>query len=342
MTASAQQASPSGAEVPALPGGLSMRALAMMDRVSDPRVSPDGRRVLYSVRSTDWEGNRGVSALWVVRCRGRRTASSLPISTGGASTGRWAATARRSISCRRAAGRTRSGARTRTGNAAVQVTTLSGRCRRLQGFAGRAQPDPQPCRSSSTATRSSAPRTGSTPTTVALDRHGLRPDAAAPVRPLERRTAPASVRPASERFGPGRRRAARPDGRDRCRHPHPAPGRREASSPSLRTAAPSSIRPRPQVGARPSPTTPTCSASSIDGRRVHQSERAPIEGSDGSPAFSPDGRRLAWLAGRRENVGGDQAVVMVADADGSNARVLVDDWDRGPGGLRWRSDSRSC
>eukprot|EP01035_Chromulina_nebulosa_P061177 gene61177-83684_t len=64
-------------------------------------------------------------------------------------------------------------------------------------------------------------------------------------------------------------------------------------------------------------------------------------GADGSPAFSPDGRRLAWLAGRRENVGGDQAVVMVADADGSNARPLTPDTDRGFGSLSWASDGRS-
>jgi len=40
--------------------------LARLDRVSDPRVSPDGRFVAYNVRSTDWEGNRGVNAVWVL------------------------------------------------------------------------------------------------------------------------------------------------------------------------------------------------------------------------------------------------------------------------------------
>jgi dipeptidyl aminopeptidase/acylaminoacyl peptidase len=40
--------------------------MAMLDRVSVPRVSPDGRYVAYNVRSTDWEANRGVNALWVL------------------------------------------------------------------------------------------------------------------------------------------------------------------------------------------------------------------------------------------------------------------------------------
>jgi acylaminoacyl-peptidase len=40
--------------------------LALLERVSDPRVSPDGRFVAYNVRSTDWDGNRGLNALWVL------------------------------------------------------------------------------------------------------------------------------------------------------------------------------------------------------------------------------------------------------------------------------------
>jgi acylaminoacyl-peptidase len=40
--------------------------LARLDRVSDPHISPDGRFVAYNVRSTDWEANRGVNALWVL------------------------------------------------------------------------------------------------------------------------------------------------------------------------------------------------------------------------------------------------------------------------------------
>ena len=40
--------------------------MATLDRMSDPHVSPDGRFVAYNVRSTDWEANRGVNALWVL------------------------------------------------------------------------------------------------------------------------------------------------------------------------------------------------------------------------------------------------------------------------------------
>src|SRR5277367_4895838 len=40
--------------------------LATLDRMSDPHISPDGRFVAYNVRSTDWDANRGVNALWVL------------------------------------------------------------------------------------------------------------------------------------------------------------------------------------------------------------------------------------------------------------------------------------
>jgi acylaminoacyl-peptidase len=48
--------------------------LAMLDRVSDAHLSPNGRWVAYSVRSTDWEANRGWNALWVLD----RTAPATP------------------------------------------------------------------------------------------------------------------------------------------------------------------------------------------------------------------------------------------------------------------------
>src|ERR1700733_13303654 len=40
--------------------------LARLERVSDPHVSADGRFVAYNVRSTDWEANRGLNAVWVL------------------------------------------------------------------------------------------------------------------------------------------------------------------------------------------------------------------------------------------------------------------------------------
>jgi acylaminoacyl-peptidase len=51
---------------PAQARPFTAKDLALLDRVSDPRVSPDGRLVAYNLRSTDWDANRGFNALWVM------------------------------------------------------------------------------------------------------------------------------------------------------------------------------------------------------------------------------------------------------------------------------------
>ena len=40
------------------------RDLVMLDRVSDPQLAPDGQSVVYSLRETDWDANRGRTSLW--------------------------------------------------------------------------------------------------------------------------------------------------------------------------------------------------------------------------------------------------------------------------------------
>ncbi|HET8897450.1 MAG TPA: S9 family peptidase [Rhodanobacteraceae bacterium] len=44
--------------------------LVMMDRVGAPVVSPDGKTVAFTVRSTDWDANKGRTSLWTVPVNG--------------------------------------------------------------------------------------------------------------------------------------------------------------------------------------------------------------------------------------------------------------------------------
>ena len=41
-----------------------------MQRISEPRVSPDGKRVVFVVRTTDMEENKGRTSLWLVQTNG--------------------------------------------------------------------------------------------------------------------------------------------------------------------------------------------------------------------------------------------------------------------------------
>lgn len=56
-------ASPAPATPAGQPRGFTAQDLVMLDRVSAPQFSPDGRRILYSLRRTDWDKDRGINSL---------------------------------------------------------------------------------------------------------------------------------------------------------------------------------------------------------------------------------------------------------------------------------------
>ncbi len=49
-----------------VPHPFGIHDLVMLDRVSDPQISPDGKRVVYQVRETDYEKNKGRNGLWLL------------------------------------------------------------------------------------------------------------------------------------------------------------------------------------------------------------------------------------------------------------------------------------
>jgi dipeptidyl aminopeptidase/acylaminoacyl peptidase len=56
----------------AAPRGFTVEDLVNMERVGSPAVSPDATRVIYTVRSTDMEKNRGNTQLWMIDLRAAR------------------------------------------------------------------------------------------------------------------------------------------------------------------------------------------------------------------------------------------------------------------------------
>ena len=64
--------------------------LASLDRVSDPQISPDGRLVVYDLRSTDYDANTSSHALWLIDLQAKPAAPRrLAASDGGATNPRW-------------------------------------------------------------------------------------------------------------------------------------------------------------------------------------------------------------------------------------------------------------
>jgi len=50
---------------------FSIQDMLAMDRISDSRVSPDGKWIVFNVRETDLEGNRGRTDIWIVGLDGK-------------------------------------------------------------------------------------------------------------------------------------------------------------------------------------------------------------------------------------------------------------------------------
>ena len=57
-------AAPSKQGLPVHP--FDVRDLVMMDRVSDPQISPNGKWLAYQLRETDYAANKGVTGLWLL------------------------------------------------------------------------------------------------------------------------------------------------------------------------------------------------------------------------------------------------------------------------------------
>jgi len=98
--------------------------LALLDRVGDPQLSPDGRYLAYTVRATDWANNRGVGTLWLLDRRSPALPRVLAISDKAATTPRWSPDGRTLYFLSARTGLQQVWRTDADGAAAVQVTNL--------------------------------------------------------------------------------------------------------------------------------------------------------------------------------------------------------------------------
>jgi len=82
--------------------------------------------------------------------------------------------------------------------------------------------------------------------------------------------------------------------------------------------------------------------------------RGPVDGSaapacltesnpawDTQPVFSPDGSTLAYLAMARAGYESDRLRIVLMDWPGGDRRVLTEEWDRSPGSIAWAADGKT-
>ncbi|MBI5480310.1 MAG: S9 family peptidase [Deltaproteobacteria bacterium] len=78
-----------------------------------------------------------------------------------------------------------------------------------------------------------------------------------------------------------------------------------------------------------------------DGSKVPLRLTASNKATDTAPTFSPDGTKLAYLAMSRPGYEADKYRVMVRDWPLGKERSLVDSWDRSPQSLAWAPDGKT-
>ena len=74
----------------AAPRGFTANDLVNLDRVSDPQVSPDGRYVVYQLRETKFDANKGFNSVWIARTDGKSPAVKISADDVNSMTPRWA------------------------------------------------------------------------------------------------------------------------------------------------------------------------------------------------------------------------------------------------------------
>lgn len=65
------------------------------------------------------------------------------------------------------------------------------------------------------------------------------------------------------------------------------------------------------------------------------------KGTDTQPVFSPDGKTLAYLSMARAGYEADRLRIVLRDWPDGKSRVLTEDWDFSAGGLTWSPDSKT-
>ncbi len=324
---------------PAAPRGLNAADLVTLARISEPQLSPDGRRIVYSLRETDLAADRGRSDLWLLDVDGQSAPRRLTGSEENDTAADWAPDGSGVYFLSSRTGVAQVWYLPVTGGEAAQVTRLP---LDVGGFRLSPRGDrlllaievfPDCADLDCTRKRLDEQK--------AAKRHGQRYDQLF-VRHWDKWK----------------------DGRVSQLFALALDGERKASGApvALTTALDADVPSRPFGGRQDYDFSPdggqVVFAARIRGRIEPQSTnfdiyRAPTDGSaapvnltadnpawDAQPAYSPDGRLIAYLAMARPGFEADRFRLVVRDASTGEVRFTTSDWDRSIGAFRFSADGR--
>lgn len=307
--------------------------MAMLDRVGSPRLSPDGHWLAYQVRSTDWTGNKGVNALWL-KDLSQADAAPHKLEVGEGSSPRWSPDGRTLYFLSSRAKGSQVWRTDASGATPVQVTSSP-----ADVGVYRISPDGK------TVVFAALAYPGCKTLGCSADRKKARGENKAEGEVYDR----LGVR-FWDTFGDGR-----------YQHLFAAPvggGEAVALMGDLATDTPSrpegdesafAISPdgkRVIFAAHDPATAPGVDTRSvlytvpIDGSAPAHPLFAAGAGSDGDPAFAPDGKSLAFIRRAGSSFGAARGAVMLADLQTGAVQELDKGYDRMPSHLLWAPDGR--
>jgi dipeptidyl aminopeptidase/acylaminoacyl peptidase len=313
---------------------FSVHDLLAMERISDPQVSPDGKRIVFVNRVTDLEQNKGVQDLWLVNIDGSGLRR-LTTHPAGSHSPRWAPD-RKSIyflSSRSESSQVWQIAA--DGGEARQVTDL---LLDVNGFL--LSPDGKQL-------------------VLALE---VFPDCPAP-KETKDRLDEIEKRKASGRIYEHlfvRHWDSWKDGRRSHLFAVPVGG---GEPVDLMKGMAADVPSKPFGGMEEATFTPDGKAVVFAARNVGREEawstqfdlyevaldgsappRCLTEGNKAcltNPVFPPDGKTLAYLAMKRPGYESDRLRIVLQDWPDGRPRVLTEDWDRSARGITWSRDGRT-
>jgi acylaminoacyl-peptidase len=314
--------------------------LALLDRVSDPRISPDARFVAYNLRSTDWDGNHGVNALWVIDRSAANSAPRLVRDQEKSSTApRWSADGQWLYFLSSRSGSIQVWRTAAQGGASWQVTKLPLDVNQYRlapdghtlvaAINVHAECDTLACSKAKDEAKAKEKTSGTIYDTATprfwdtyLDGRYIGLFAV----PLGGDNAPTDAVPLTRNYQADI--VGRPDGDD-------------SSFVVAEDGSAVIFSARPSGSAQGLGDPSSLYTVPLDGSKAPQRLDPAAATSDSTPAVSPDGAKLAYLARKGSTFTAPRAQIMIRDLKSGSARPLAESFDRSPDSLKWSSDSKT-
>ncbi len=336
MAAGVANAAGASTGEPALP--FSIQDLVRLQRISDVAAAPDGKRLLYTLRSTDIEADKGRTAVWLLDT-GKRAAAPYRLTEGGdnSNTAEWSKDGRFVYFLSNRSGSTQVW-RAAPGAAAIQVTKLpldvgsfhvsQKQDRILVSLDVYQDCTDLACTKQRLEAGSHAPASGVLYKDLFV-RHwdawsdgrrsqifslGLGGDGVAQGAPVAISAGLGDV--PGKPFGGREDYAFSPDGSSVAFSVRAAAGEAWSTNFDVYLAA-------------------------ADGSSPPRNLTADNPAADAQPAFSPDGTQLAWVAQERAGFESDRFHLVLLNLQSGVKRPLTENWDRSISSFAWAPDGRT-